>query len=461
MSTSVNSIRRMLLVWLLGGLAIVMAIASVLVYRQALDEATELFDFALRELAVTVPPSLDAARLASQDKLFIELSEEEVGTQVWVDNKVDPDYRWPENSTLPRLPPGLHTIRHDGIEWRVFGLSEPERYVEVAQPIEVRDLLARRIALRTLVPLGIGAAIFAVFVWWTIGHSLRSLRVLSSKLSRRSVSEVAPITMEAPAEIRPVVSALNGLLKRLDDSLQAQRTFIADAAHELRSPLAALKLQVQLAQTDITEPSHQHHMARIDARLTRTIHLAEQLLTLAREDANGATEPKANDLLAVVSDVVTDLSVVAEKKKIDLGIIEGHTPCWVVADAHGLRTLLWNLIDNAVRYTQDGGCVDVRIIDVSEEEAAVEIIDNGIGIPTDELHRVFDRFYRGSDSHALGSGLGLSIVKRVAERLKLTITLENVKSGQGVHVIISGLKRGVPATPEVSATQFPSRIESL
>ena len=442
------SIRRWLLAWLLGGLLAAMSVATVWVYDRAHEEATELFDFALRELAVTLPSSLDAARLAAQDTLFNELSEEEVGTQVWVDNDVDPDYRWPENSSIPRLSPGLHTIVHDGVKWRVYGLDQPHRYVEVAQPIAVRDLLARRLATRTLLPILGGALLLTAFVWFVVSYGLNSLLVLSRRLANRSANDLEPLIMRAPDEIRPVVVALNGLLFRLNESQMAQRTFIADAAHELRSPLTALKLQLQLAESDATDPAQKAHLLKIDARLTRTIHLAEQLLALAREDAYEEIESDVLDLKSVVANVIGDLSVVAERKQVDLGVVGNgeapgadasmsSEPLWVRVEPHGMRTLLWNIIDNAVRYTPAGGRVDVRVRH-SQEGIAIDVIDDGPGIRDEDLVRVFDRFYRASDAASTGSGLGLSIVRKVAERMQLEVSLANRAAVHGLHVTISG-----------------------
>ncbi|MEJ0002789.1 MAG: histidine kinase dimerization/phospho-acceptor domain-containing protein [Pararobbsia sp.] len=217
----------------------------------------------------------------------------------------------------------------------------------------MRDLLARRLATRTLLPILSGALLLTLFVWFIVGHGLRSLHELSRRLAARSATDLAPIVMRAPDEIEPVIVALNGLLARLEESQMAQRTFIADAAHELRSPLAALKLQVQLAGSDAHDPAQKAHMSKIDARLTRTIHLAEQLLTLAREDAHENATPRLVDLRALVASVVGDLSIIAERKQVDLGAVGTmDEPLWVHAEPHGMQTLLWNLIDNAVRYTR-------------------------------------------------------------------------------------------------------------
>ena len=234
-----------------------------------------------------------------------------------------------------------------------------------------------------------------------------------------------------PAEVQPLVHALNGLLGRLDRALGAQRAFIADAAHELRTPLAAVHLQAQIAERAGTDAERRAALAELKAGLARATHLVEQLLTLAREEPGVAERPFAPvNLVELARSVVGDHAAIAAARGVDLGIAGEHAESAadrivVNGDAAGLRALLSNLVDNAVRYAPAGGRVDVGL-DKEGQDVVLAVRDSGPGIPASERGRVFDRFYRVPAPGATdvsGSGLGLAIVKRIAERHDANIAL--------------------------------------
>jgi two-component system OmpR family sensor kinase len=244
---------------------------------------------------------------------------------------------------------------------------------------------------------------------------------------------------------------LNDLLQRLNLAAQAQRTFIADAAHELRSPLAALKLQLQAALRDGTLTGAPRTLERIETRLNRFIRLVQQLLTLAREDAQPAMDATRVSLRQLGEQAVGDFSLIAEEKGIDLGLesrapVTPDDPCNVVADAHGLTTLLTNLIDNAIRYTPPGGKVDV-VLTRNGDRLGLEVVDNGPGIPEADLERVLDRFYRGTHVQGTGSGLGLSIATRIAQRHLMRMALCNNPNGRGLTASVGGLTAAADSGP--------------
>jgi two-component system OmpR family sensor kinase len=246
---------------------------------------------------------------------------------------------------------------------------------------------------------------------------------------------------------------LNDLLARLNVASQAQRTFIADAAHELRSPLAALKLQLQAAANNGTLKDDGQTLGRIDRRLNRMIRLVQQLLTLAREDAQSASVSTSVSLRRLGEQAVSDFSLLADEKQIDLGLEFRHPvtqedTCHVLADPYGLGVLLNNLIDNAIRYTPQGGKVDV-VLTRTSEHLGLEVVDTGPGIPEADLERVLDRFYRGEHTKGTGSGLGLAIAARIAQRQQLTLSLRNNADARGLSVSVSGF---IPATERVAAT---------
>ncbi|PLZ03546.1 two-component sensor histidine kinase [Burkholderia sp. WAC0059] len=448
-----TSIRRWLLGWLIVGLAGAALVAAYGIFHTARIEAGELFDYELRTVALSLPPDLGDAGLAmpdfegiSDDRLFIQIRDA-AGRTV---------YRSLGGVDLAPLTAGFHTIEYNGYQWRVFGTPRDGRFFELAQPVSVREDLALRLALRTLWPFGLLILAVLALVPFVVARGLGPVRELSGALSTRSLDALEPIGTDGPipVEIRPLVVALNDLLARLNASSQAQRTFVADAAHELRSPLAALKLQLQAAERDGSLSGSKTTFGRIEERLNRLIHLVHQLLSLAREDAQPAAQPQAVSLRRLCERAVGDFSLLAEAKQIDLGL-----ECWksgesksesegpaagpdafvVQAEPHGLEVLLGNLLDNAIRYTPARGRVDV-VLARSGETVSVSVSDNGPGIAPGDEERVFDRFRRGAGTHEQGSGLGLAIARKIAERHHATLCLRNHADQPGLSVTLAGLR---------------------
>jgi two-component system OmpR family sensor kinase len=286
-----------------------------------------------------------------------------------------------------------------------------------------------------------------------VARGLAPIGGLSRLLATRSLDSLEPLRLDGkvPVEVRPLVEALNDLLARLNIASQGHRTFIADAAHELRSPLAALKLQLQAATKNGTLKDDGQTLERIDTRLNRVIRLVQQLLTLAREDAQPASEGTYVSLRRIGEQAVSDFSLLADEKQIDLGLefrqpVMQEEACNVLADPHGLGVLLNNLIDNAIRYTPQGGKVDV-VLTRTADHLGFEVVDNGPGIPEEELGRVLDRFYRGEHTKGTGSGLGLAIASRIAQRQQLSLSLRNNVDAGGLTVSVSGFIRAAERVP--------------
>jgi two-component system OmpR family sensor kinase len=254
---------------------------------------------------------------------------------------------------------------------------------------------------------------------------------------------MAPIAERGvPEELQPLVVSLNGLLARLSEALAAQRRFTADAAHELRTPLAALKLQLDLARRGGTS-NGAGALDDLDAGVARASHVVEQLLTLARVEPEALAQKRSDcDLLALARDAIVARAALAADKAIDLGLLRA-VPATVSGDPASLAILLSNLIDNALRYTPRGGRIDVAV-DRDNTGATLTVTDNGPGIPAEDRARVFDRFFRGDDQHEQGSGLGLSIVKRIADAHHAAIALDDVEGG-GLAVRVH-----FPAVPAAS-----------
>lgn len=444
-----RSIRRWLLGWLIFGLAIASCLSGFAIFHTARKEASELFDYELRAVALSLPSDLATARAVVQpDADAAGIADDRIVIQIWNQSGALV-YASQQAAILSRLPAGIRTIKRDHAHWRVFGLQQSDRFIQVAQPFAVREALALRLASHTLWPLGLLFPVTIAFVLIVVARGLGPIGGLSRLLSTRSLHALEPLPEDGnvPIEVRPLVAALNDLLRRLDIASQTQRTFIADAAHELRSPLTALKLQFQAATADGSLTGSDQTLERIDARLNRTIHLVQQLLTLAREDAQSGVQRVPVSLRRIGEQAVSDFSLLAEEKRIDLGLefkwpLTQADPCNVIADAHGLSVLLNNLIDNAIRYTPPGGKVDI-VLSREADFLAFDVVDNGPGIPEAEMPRVLDRFYRGEDARGGGSGLGLAIVARIVERHKLKLVLHNNLDTPGLTVSVRELLASV------------------
>ena len=436
-----NSIRRWLLGWLIFGLATACAIAGYSIFHTARDEAGELFDYELRTVAESLPPTIASTQAAQLgDHELGTIADDRIVIDIWdaLGNYV---YHSAGQAALGRLPSGIRSVERDELHWRVFGLQRPDRFIQVAQPISVRDDLALRLAWRTLWPLTVLVPVTIALVLWVVARGLAPIGGVSRALATRSIDSLEPVVLarRVPVEIRPLVEALNDLLQRMSAATEAQHTFVADAAHELRSPLAALKLQFQASVRDGSMSGEPRSLERLENRLNRTIHLAHQLLTMAREDASPAYIMKGLSLRTLAEEVVGDYSAQAEAAGIDLGLEFEARPAPAEAykingEPHSLSVLLSNLVDNAIRHTPPGGKVDVLLLSPGSSPG-FEVIDNGPGIPEPDLARVFDRFYRGENAKGSGSGLGLAIVARIAQRHGASLMLKN-RAGGGLCVSV-------------------------
>jgi two-component system, OmpR family, sensor kinase len=429
-----RSIRRQLLFWLLALVLLGVGIAGWLIYRQALAEANELFDYQLEQIAAALP-----AEPFSQ-VLGRDTGDEGIVLQIWNRNGMLMYYSRPRAPLAPRAELGFSTERTERGEWRVYGAIVGDNVVQLAQPLSVRNKLAANVALRTLWPLIVLLPLLGVAVWGVVGRGLAPLRRVTGALDTRHPEALDPLPdARLPLEVQPLVRALNGLLKRLAVALDTQKAFVADAAHELRTPLAAVQIQTQLLARAHDENERREALGDLQAGVTRATRLAEQLLALARSEPDGHAATGSVDLDALMHECVTAYLPLAQRRGVDLGI-EASEPATVTGDAEALRVMLNNLIDNATKYTPDGGRVDV-CLRVEDGRPVVQIADSGPGIPAAERERVFDRFYRvgagatRARTDVSGSGLGLAIVRRIALQHHAAISLDDSSSG-GLRVTV-------------------------
>jgi two-component system OmpR family sensor kinase len=436
-----RTIRSQLLLGLLGGTLACTLAAGGAIYFKVLEESNELFDYQLRQVATTLPlgQAVTPAPRQHGDP------EEDVVIQVW-----DRGGRLKYVSTAARaLPaaarPGYSTLASGDDTWRVYRLDRAGDRVQVAQAVSAREELAARLAVRSLLPFLAMLPVLGLLNYAVVGRSLRPLGRLASALGRRSPRDLEPLGEAGqPPELKPVVVAMDDLLLRLDGALRSQRAFVADAAHELRSPLTALQLQLQLAERAGDEPQRRAAFAKLRQRLDRATHLVQQLLTAARQEGGDAARPDAApvDLLELARACVGERYDQASAKRIDLGIDlgsaeSGHAaaaPC-VMGSEDGLRILVGNLLDNALRYTPSGGRIDVTVAQTARD-VVLRVFDDGPGIAPTDRERVFDRFYRAAGQAEWGSGLGLSIVRSIADAHGATVTLEDAQSGRGLLVTV-------------------------
>ncbi|MBI1424142.1 MAG: HAMP domain-containing protein [Gammaproteobacteria bacterium] len=415
------SIRRTLQLWLLGGVTLCTLGTGILTYTVMRDESNELFDRQLRQLVVTVPHDFTAPIPTVPDGE----AEDDIVVQVW-NAAGDLLYVAPRGSVLPRsVKVGFSEMVFREQHWRVYAQFHKGNYVQAAQPVATRDELAGQMALGATAPFLLLIPALLILIWFVIRRGLQPLNQVTNAVTSRSADDLQPIAVRhAPTEIRPLLDALNDLLTRLEKAWSAQRAFVADAAHELRSPLTALKLQLQRAEktTDPELRAIAYH--KLQERLDRTVHVVQQLLTLARQEPQGTQSPTVTeaDVAAVAAASVAQFAPLAEAKQIDLGLDSPAGPIRVRIAPDSLRILIDNLIDNAIRYTPNGGRVAVSIQRV-HDVTTLNVSDNGPGIPQEDRERVFDRFYRREDSGEMGSGLGLAIVKAIADKAHATIRL--------------------------------------
>ena len=434
-----KSIRHQLLIALLGTISLALLLGAFVIYRSTLAEVDDLFDYQLRQLALSLRDQAyhnafaPATEDVAEDFDFV--------IQVWSPEGVRVYYSHP-HKTLPGLVQiGYNTITTPEGNWRVFAAQLNSLVIQVAQPLKVRNQMALRTAMHVLMPLGALLPVLTLLIWILVSRGLAPLDRLAKAVATRSPRALEPLSeQKAPEEVLPLVRSLNDLLARLAEALTAQRAFIADAAHELRTPIAAMQLQAQLVERAGSKEEALTSIADLKTGIQRASHAVSQLLTLARQDPDMAAKPYVSVSLAELArSVVGDQIALAGAKDIDLGIEEADDKAIVLGDTEGLRILLTNLVENAVRYTPMGGQVDVHV-SCEDGGPVIEVSDTGPGIPLKDQARVFDRFYRGEATTEPGTGLGLAIVKTIADRHGAKIELSNAEpNGLRVRVVFKGM----------------------
>ena len=437
-----HSLRGRLLWFVLIAISLATVLQAASAYRGALRQADAMFDDHLQQTARSlrggVLPGLPLAEGedGSVFDLYVQIWGQD-GTQI---------FRSGRSALPPRAVLGFSDVEADGIRYRVYTLQTPVQTVQIAQDLSARTARARSLALQAVAPFAWLTPLLMLAVWWIISRSLAPIERARRQVAGRAADDLSPLAANGlPDEVRPLVDELNLLLGRVRSAFDAQKNFVADAAHELRSPLTALKLQAQALRRASLEPAEREaDIARLNQGIDRAIRLVEQLLQLARAEAGA--EPAgggAVDLQGVVQLAVADVLPQALRKRIDLGLT-GNMPARleVSGQTGGLRILVRNLVENAVKYTPPDGRVDVSLAD-QQGQPVLTVEDSGPGIAPENRQRVFDRFFRATDTaDEPGSGLGLAIVKVIADRHGAALALGRSErlGGLQIEVLFPAIK---------------------
>jgi len=467
-----RSLRQQLLRWLVTPLAVLLVSGALLSYAVALRSANVAYDRALLDPALTLAAHVKTVG----DRSVVDLPK--VAQDMLRADSVDRRYLsvtsaagellagQTEVPKPPSMAPDGHRMFYDsrvaGEKVRVAALFLPSAegpiVIQVAETLFKRNRLAREILVGETIPALLIAVVAMVLVWFGIRRSLAPLERLRAEIAERSARDLRPLDGSyAPSEVRPLVHTLNELLLDLHDALGAQQRFTANAAHQLRTPLAGLQTQVELALRQPAPTALVHSLKQLHGATVRASHLANQLLALARAEPGGhrAEAPRPIDLRSVAQDAASLWVPRALLKDLDLGFELEPAP--ILGDARLLRDLLDNLLENAIRYTPDSGRITVRTT-TAGEQSVLSVEDDGPGIAQQERSQVFQRFYRVPGAAGDGSGLGLAIVQEIVNAHGATISIDDGAQGRGTLISVR-FKRAPSGAPFIAPAQRGGSIQ--
>ena len=451
-----RSIRAQLLAGTVAALLAVLGAVAWLSFQASQEEAEELFDARLatsaRVLEALVARQLEKATIAAPIVIALPGPLESAGHDTpgplghYYETKIAFQVRDAAGRLLARsasaaeapfapLAAGFSTRPFDGRDWRVFTLRSGEVWIQVAESDDVRGELSEKLAFASAAPILAGIPLLLVLLALLIRYGLAPLSALARQVAARQPGSVAPLTLaRTPDEIAPLLEALNGLLARVRDALERERRFTADAAHELRTPLAALKVHAQNAARAPSAAERQASLERMLQGLERTVHLAEQMLAYSRAASPG--EPARAEKVALgplVAEAVDAVQPRAAERKVT--IQRSGADAAVRGERHKLASLVTNLLDNAVRYGPEGGRVTVEVHRAGGT-VMLSVEDEGPGVPPELRERVFESYYRIPGSAGPGSGLGLAIVREIAGAHGARVAIEDGAQGKGLRVVV-------------------------
>ena len=433
------SMQRVLLMWLVPLFLIVGAASAALSYWSYTHMVAEFMDNQMEQLAKSIalqqgqlmPPPTNADRIHKWGDYVVQV--------YGADGKLQQS-SWPQLGPQPQMGTegGFHNVRAAGTNWRMYCTEQVaggDRRIQVFQSGTFRAHLAVERAGAAIAPVLILLPLAILVLWGVSGAMSRAVQDIGRQAAQQDEQNLSELPLDrVPHELKPLVASFNSLLTRVRDAFATQRRFVQDAAHELRTPITAVALQLENVRADLPDGACQQSFSQLEAGVGRAQRLIDQLLKLSRQEAPVAEATGAVDLHAQLHESINALIALADQRNIDLGLV--GTPPGEAAPAlrcapGDLRSVLDNLIENALRYTPEGGVVDVRLVNEGGR-SAIEVVDTGPGIPPDMLTRVFDRFFRVAGTNTRGSGLGLSIAQAAAQRCGLRILLRNREDRSGL-----------------------------
>jgi len=459
MKKTYSSLRKKLLLLLVPPLLILILIVSSILFRFAIVEQRDAFDNALYDSAYSIyqliqksDDSIENLSLPKNEKQFILNDQSDVIFYNVVDTTgkvlngnndagLMPQTNHPETNPYfrdgtvqnlnVRIVTTLVNIQKNGVELPVF--------IQVAETLNKREALASNVLIDIIVPQLILVLFTIAIIWFGVERGLQPLFDLQAAVSKRSYLDLSAIELpDVPTEVMILVNSVNSLMRQLESVLNAQNRFIADAAHQLRTPLAGAQAQLELALSESKPEQHQQLLERVSASMERLSHTITQLLSLARnqQDASHNMALTPVNLNKIAQEVTTDMVPTAIKKGLDLGFEADSQKTMVLGDSKRLKEMLYNLVDNAVLYTPAGGKVTVKV-QREAGEIVLSVIDNGPGIPKAEREKVFERFHRVMGTGQEGSGLGLSIVMEIAQLHQANVEIADEPRKKGLNIQVS------------------------
>ena len=435
-----SSLKKQLVVGVLTPLVLGLGVLLYVSYDSTLHEIEEVFDAELAQVAGIIA-KLALSNLDSKEQQVPNLQvvakghkyEKRISYQVWHgDSLVLRSDSAPKNPMANQ--PGFSDVTIDDREWRVFGLypSGSPYLVFSGEDNNARDELSWEIAIGSLGIFVWAMPALGIIIFFTVSRGLRSLDRISLEVRQQDIHNLSPVNVKkVPAEIAPLVQALNELLARLDAAMSRERSFTSNASHELRTPLSSIRLHAQLALKSDDSEDKQRSLQRVIQAVDQSTHLIEQLLLLSKLPAEGQIGDSTDiDLVELCSEVSRQLASFAEDKHITIKTVsatQGQVPT-IKSNQHLLHTMLRNLLDNAIRYSPDSSTITCRL-EKNEDLLVISIQDEGPGIPASQLNQVRQRFFRIAGQEIDGCGLGLSIVEQAAQHVGAGFDLANRSDG--------------------------------
>lgn len=452
------SLRRTLLMWLVPMFILVGGASAMYSYWNFGRMAASFMDDQMQQLGDAIAAAEEPVSLPVQSAERVHKSGVYVTQVFGADGRLQAS-SWPRLTVPLAEPSGFHDLQAAGSTWRAYAAAAKPGglRVQVLQSAEFRRHLAAGRAGEALAPAVIMLALTLLVLWGVAGAVSREVGAIGRNAAEQDEHSADELPLQrVPAEMRPLVASFNSLLARLREECAMQRRFLQDAAHELRSPITAVALQLENVRRDLPANACAQTFAQLEAGVGRARRVVDQMLKMSRHEAAVQDPPVLLDVQAQLHESINVLIALADQRNIDLGLVVAPgTPAGlsIRCAASDLRSVLDNLIENALRYTPEGGVVDVRVA-AEEGRPVIEVIDNGPGIPDEEIGRVFDRFFRVPGTGTGGSGLGLAIAKSAAQRCGLSIALANRRDGSGLVARIALAGQAVAATATESASSF-------